>query len=337
MMGGGTAARYKPFGGYAGGTPANYIQNRGFTGHDRTQADDALGVVYMNARVYMPSTGKFLTPDTLVPDPANSQSYNRYAYVHNNPINFTDPSGHCRYDADGDYTYATNCTVEEFERLSWDDRIQWVEDFMQKTGVDWFWNIVGILEFFRDDPIFSGSDWASWSDAGVLFVIQQGWRVFNGEISPRGGGGSIPQAALDWANFFSAEASGKNESILFSLWAKAEQAGVDYGLAIAKRFRDVASDLEKTQIDVFVGFGNLYRAIVGNGSMLAYEPCDSGFPTAGDFMCTLSDALLASASQVVFDPRKQSSRIFVREFSQMVVVPLAWNIACRPAIRRVPC
>ena len=98
---GGTAARYRPFGGYAGSTPANYIQNRGFTGHDRTQADDALGVVYMNARVYMPSTGKFLTPDTLVPDPANSQSYNRYAYVHNNPINLTDPSGHCAMTSTG--------------------------------------------------------------------------------------------------------------------------------------------------------------------------------------------------------------------------------------------
>ena len=96
---GGTAARYKPFGGYAGAKPVNYIQNRGFTGHDRTQADDALGVVYMNARVYMPSTGKFLTPDTLVPDPANSQSYNRYAYVHNNPINATDPSGHAPWEA----------------------------------------------------------------------------------------------------------------------------------------------------------------------------------------------------------------------------------------------
>ena len=97
---GGTAARYKPFGGYAGDTPGNYIQNRGFTGHDRTQADDALGVVYMNARVYLPSTGKFLTPDTLVPDPTNSQSYNRYAYVHNNPINNTDPTGHCTNVAD---------------------------------------------------------------------------------------------------------------------------------------------------------------------------------------------------------------------------------------------
>ena len=94
VLWGGTAARYKPFGGYAGGTPANYIQNRGFTGHDRTQADDALGVVYMNARVYMPSTGKFLTADTLVPDPKDSQSYNRYAYVHNNPIQLIDSSGH---------------------------------------------------------------------------------------------------------------------------------------------------------------------------------------------------------------------------------------------------
>ena len=94
---GGTAARYKPFGGYVGAKPVNYIQNRGFTGHDRTQADDALGVVYMNARVYMPSTGKFLTADTLVPDPKSSQSYNRYAYVNNNPINLTDPSGHCKF------------------------------------------------------------------------------------------------------------------------------------------------------------------------------------------------------------------------------------------------
>ena len=91
---GGTAARYKPFGGYAGAKPANYIQNRGFTGHDRTQADDALGIVYMNARVYMPGTGKFLTADTLVPDPTNSQSYNRYAYVNNRPLMLVDPTGH---------------------------------------------------------------------------------------------------------------------------------------------------------------------------------------------------------------------------------------------------
>ena len=35
-----------------------------------------------------------LTPDSIVPDPANPQSYNRYSYVNNNPVNYTDPSGH---------------------------------------------------------------------------------------------------------------------------------------------------------------------------------------------------------------------------------------------------
>ncbi|MEA5078538.1 MAG: hypothetical protein VB013_08200 [Anaerolineaceae bacterium] len=36
-----------------------------------------------------------MQPDTLVPEPGSSQGYNRYAYANNNPINYTDPSGHC--------------------------------------------------------------------------------------------------------------------------------------------------------------------------------------------------------------------------------------------------
>jgi hypothetical protein len=38
--------------------------------------------------------GRFISPDTIVPDPANPQSLNRYAYVGNNPLKYTDPSGH---------------------------------------------------------------------------------------------------------------------------------------------------------------------------------------------------------------------------------------------------
>ncbi len=40
------------------------------------------------------SLGRFLQPDTIVPEPGNPQSLNRYTYVNNNPLRYTDPSGH---------------------------------------------------------------------------------------------------------------------------------------------------------------------------------------------------------------------------------------------------
>lgn len=42
----------------------------------------------------MPSFGVFLQPDTIVPDYSNPQGLNRFAYVYNNPLRYTDPSGH---------------------------------------------------------------------------------------------------------------------------------------------------------------------------------------------------------------------------------------------------
>ncbi len=39
-----------------------------------------------------------MQPDTLIPDPANPQSWNRYSYVGNNPVNFNDPTGHKECD-----------------------------------------------------------------------------------------------------------------------------------------------------------------------------------------------------------------------------------------------
>ncbi len=48
----------------------------------------------MNARYYLPEVGRFISPDTIVPEPGNPQSFNRYSYVNDNPVNYTDPSGH---------------------------------------------------------------------------------------------------------------------------------------------------------------------------------------------------------------------------------------------------
>ncbi len=45
-------------------------------------------------RRYDPALGRFLSADTVVPQAANPQALNRYAYVLNNPLRYTDPSGH---------------------------------------------------------------------------------------------------------------------------------------------------------------------------------------------------------------------------------------------------
>ena len=47
----------------------------------------------MNGRVYDPQLGRFLSADPHVQAPDSVQGLNRYAYVQNNPLKYTDPSG----------------------------------------------------------------------------------------------------------------------------------------------------------------------------------------------------------------------------------------------------
>ena len=77
---------------------------RGFTGHDH---DDELALVHMKGRAYDPALRRFLTPDPYVPEPLLGQSYNRYAYVLNNPLRYVDPTGFAG-DAASDYTPSGN-------------------------------------------------------------------------------------------------------------------------------------------------------------------------------------------------------------------------------------
>lgn len=64
---------------------------RGFTDHEHF---DSVGLINMNGRVYDPELGRFMSADPFVQAPYNSQSYNRYSYVFNNPLSYTDPTGY---------------------------------------------------------------------------------------------------------------------------------------------------------------------------------------------------------------------------------------------------
>jgi RHS repeat-associated protein len=81
---------YYPFGEerYAVGVA---VTDYGFTG----QREEAhIDLIEMGARWYDPYLNRFVSPDSIVPNPANPQSYNRYSYVYNNPLVYVDPSGH---------------------------------------------------------------------------------------------------------------------------------------------------------------------------------------------------------------------------------------------------
>ncbi|MBJ7880427.1 hypothetical protein JEM65_07145 [Gelidibacter salicanalis] len=47
----------------------------------------------MNGRLYDPVIHRFLMPDNFIQDPYNTQSFNSYGYVLQNPLKYTDPSG----------------------------------------------------------------------------------------------------------------------------------------------------------------------------------------------------------------------------------------------------
>jgi len=48
----------------------------------------------MNGRIYDGRLGRFLQADPQIQEPNNAQSLNRYSYVINNPLSYTDPTGY---------------------------------------------------------------------------------------------------------------------------------------------------------------------------------------------------------------------------------------------------
>ena len=75
---------------YTPGSEPVLFLGRGYTGHEHLTA---FGLINMNARLYDPALGRFLSPDPYVQAPDFSQSFNRYSYCVNNPLSYIDPSG----------------------------------------------------------------------------------------------------------------------------------------------------------------------------------------------------------------------------------------------------
>ncbi len=70
--------------------------------------DSNTELMYYGARFYDPFLGRFISPDSVVPGAGNPQNLNRYSYTLNNPLRYTDPTGH--YVDEGNFCLDPSCS-----------------------------------------------------------------------------------------------------------------------------------------------------------------------------------------------------------------------------------
>ena len=133
--------RYEPYG-EDRDTGTSLVTDRKFTGQTE---DQSIGLYWYQSRAYDPDTGRFCSPDVVVPEPGNPQALNRYSYVYNNPLKFVDPSGH---------------SPDWFNE-------DWREEFIEKhkrepTGLDIAYRYASM------DATSRGSDWSVGHWVGAL-------------------------------------------------------------------------------------------------------------------------------------------------------------------------
>jgi hypothetical protein len=87
----------------------------------------------MGVRWYDYELGRWISPDILVPDPKNPQSFNRLSYVRNNPLKFVDPSGFCEGTAENHDESENACwnwiaEIEAAYSNIWVDPVLWTAE-----------------------------------------------------------------------------------------------------------------------------------------------------------------------------------------------------------------
>jgi RHS repeat-associated protein len=117
---------YLPFGQELGSLTGLRSGTQGYGASDTnrqkyglTERDDATGLDHTGWRKYESTAGRWTSPDPLAGSLADPQSFNRYAYTQNDPVNFTDSSGLNVDSSEGDgycirYHYTNRSTGASF-------------------------------------------------------------------------------------------------------------------------------------------------------------------------------------------------------------------------------
>jgi RHS repeat-associated protein len=127
---------------------------RDFLGHTGVEGADYLD--YMHARNYDPGRGRFLSVDPILGDPRAPQTWNRYTYANNNPINLTDPTGMCE-QKEGEPPCSDMEITVNGDDVSDQEHYLWLQAETKETD-----------EPFRGDPfsahLFPNALWMSYQE-----------------------------------------------------------------------------------------------------------------------------------------------------------------------------
>ena len=176
---------YYPFGGNRGSAFSNSTTKR-FTGqYHEKDLPGGEGLSFYNARWYDAQLGRFVSADTIVPEPGNPQAFNRFAYTINNPLKFIDSTGHA-YEASAGtggsrcdwWCYAQGNSVTQIVHRAADDRRR---EASRKNMINVVKDYYIPTAFSREGGVKVGFDYFGGIELAVEYQVAINW--FSGDIS----------------------------------------------------------------------------------------------------------------------------------------------------------
>ncbi|OPB88533.1 RHS repeat-associated core domain-containing protein [Elizabethkingia ursingii] len=121
----GLCTKWRKPGGLSDLAEGERLLNRGYTSHEHFEE---ISIIHMNGRLYDPLLRRFLNADPYIQAPDNTQNYNKYAYVLNNPLLYADPTGEFIWIIVGAIVgaFLTGAAANgSFNPLKWDWKNTW--------------------------------------------------------------------------------------------------------------------------------------------------------------------------------------------------------------------
>jgi len=160
--------RYKAWGETrysSGSTPTTFR----YTGQ---REESSLGLYWYNSRWYSPGLGRFVSPDTIIPQPGIPMAWDRYSYVNSNPVRYVDPSGHMAWAGEGgdDRPFALTRLYKQrmSEKYNWSFSDDWTLKEVKEVR-----QAAQDIETYIGTFGGNGQQWISAYLGGVTFAKEQ--------------------------------------------------------------------------------------------------------------------------------------------------------------------